>query len=68
MSPDSLEQLLENRNALKHQIFQLKSQYLRRNLSGPNYYKEFESVALEMIQVNLLIKQELPTFDALDLN
>ena len=63
----SLEKLLENRNELKHQIFQLKTQYLRRNLSGPSYYKKFECAALEMIQINQRIKEELPLFDVLNL-
>ena len=64
----SLEKLLENRAALKNQISLLKTQYLRRNISGPNYYKKFESVALKMIQINQLIKEELPSFDALCLS
>jgi hypothetical protein len=63
----SLEKLLENRNALKHQISHLKTQYLRRNLSGPSYYKKFESAALEIIQINQLIKEEIPSFDVLNL-
>ena len=63
----SLETLLKDRTALKNQISQLKTQYLRRNISGPNYYKKFEQVAMQMIQVNQLIKDELPSFDALNL-
>ena len=68
MSTDSLEQLMECRTILKEQISQLKNQYLHRNITGPNYYRKFECVALEMIQINRLIKEELPSFDALDLN
>ncbi|MHA1746464.1 MAG: hypothetical protein ACTSWW_10720 [Promethearchaeota archaeon] len=63
----SLEQLLKNRNALKNQIFLLKTQYLRHILSRPTYYKKFEHVALEMIQINQRIKEELPLFDVLNL-
>ena len=68
MSSDlSLEKLIENRNVLKNRISLLKIQYLRRNLSGPKYYKQFESVALEMIQINQQIKEEIPSFNVLNL-
>ena len=63
----SLEQLLKNRNALRNQISLLKTQYLRHDLSRPTYYKKFEHVALEMIQINQRIKEELPLFDVLNL-
>ena len=67
MPADSLEQLLASRTVLKNQISLLKNQYLSRQITGPNYYKKFESVAQKMIQLNQIIKEELPSFDVLNL-
>ena len=63
----SLEKLIENRTVLKNQISLLKTQYLRRALSGPKYYKQFENIAFEMIQINQQIKEEIPSFNVLNL-